>query len=227
MSKTQKAIVTEIEYAGLSFEGLMLPNGKYAIAFTQARELFLVKSVLPKNATRAIKALLPKDLSFSKIPTEMNSRPVWVLELNQISQLVLSLAFTGNEVAQKFAMASVSEKLERVFDSAFGVIVEERERELRFAARLSSKATFRPLTDLLKENGYDRDHIDPKKRYQTFIWEFQTALGIKSGTRDEINADELMRLVSVQSRLIGLIEAKVDPWDALEATIQSIAEGKI
>lgn len=38
---TDKARVTQIKYAGLEFEGLMLPSGEYAIALAQFSVVFL------------------------------------------------------------------------------------------------------------------------------------------------------------------------------------------
>ena len=210
---TDKAIVAHIKYAGQEFEGLMLPDGTYAISFTQVRTL-LELPVRQDNLVRDLKALLPKDFPFVKASTELNSRKIWILTLDQFSVLLALLAHKNTKALQ-FILASTTEKLERIFDNAFGQIVDERERELRFAARMSSKATFKPLMDELKKHGFTADHPDTKYRYQYYIWRFQTALGIKSGTRDEISADQLMDIVSAQSTLKGMIMAGTPPLDAL------------
>lgn len=222
--KTQKAILASVSHAGLKFEALMLPDGSYRIGVSQIAQLNLVR---PNQASRTIKRLLGSDFQFDQVKSELNPKAINTLTLEEFGKVVKLLAKQGNEIAWALLEASLLEKLERILDSTFGVIVEERERELRFAARLSSKITFHPLTDCLKARGFDQESPYKLERYSTYIWELQTALGIESGTRDDINAVELMRLVTVQSKLTGMMEAGVEPWEALSSVIQSIKEGLI
>ena len=206
-----KAIVTTIHYAGLEFEGLMLPDGNYAIAVSQAFKL-LDPSVLLRNQLRKVKSLLGKDISVLKISSEINSNKVNILTLDLYSQLLMKLAFTGNELAQNFLLASTTEKLERVFDKAFDIVREEREREARFAARLSTKATFRPMTDQLKRLGFTESW-----EYGKFIRIFQETLDIECGTRDLQPLDKLMVLSNHQAVITHLLKNNVDPWIALKS----------
>lgn len=203
-----KAIVTTINYAGLSFDGLMLPDGSYAIGVSQLSALFQFPS---KHASRTVKAILGQGFQFPKSASEINPKKVNILSLDHLTIVATVLMTQGNEIATKFVMASVTEKMERVFDNAFGVVVEEREREQRFAARLMTKATFRPLTDALLEAGFSEGW-----EYGKYIKEFQTHIGFKSGDRDTLDLQTLMWLGNCQGELKCLIKAGYLPWDALE-----------
>lgn len=214
MTQTQKAIVTKINYAGLAFDGLMLPDGSYAIAFKQVDTLFNLG--LQKNITRGVKALFPKGTQdFKKTLTEMSTNQMWILTLDQFSACCAILC-TKNEFAMNFVLASTTEKLERIFDSAFGVVIEEREREQRFAARLMTKASFRPLTDQLQLAGFTESW-----EYGKFIKAFQDHLSIETGTRDDLDLQELLYLGNCQSELKCLMKAGYSPWDALELWIST------
>jgi len=205
-----KATVTTIKYAGLSFEGLMMPNGEYRIAFTQCKNLFLKETILSKNVTRAIKALLPKEFSFSKCETELHSKKIWTMDLTQFTILMTILMSKGNPIATNFVIASTTEKLERVFDTAFDVLVTEREREARFAARLDTKATFKPLTDELKKFGFSESW-----QYGKFVKQFQDIIGFESGERDKLELSTLLELGNCQSELKMLMRVGYSPWEAL------------
>jgi len=143
-----KAIVTTINYAGLNFEGLMLPDGSYAVGLAQLNPLLAVPQ---KNAARDLKSLLGKEFQYLKVASELNPRKVSILTLPQLSTVVKGLAKQGNKQAWKLLDACFLEKMERIFDSAFGNEVGEREREARFKLRMRSKVTRRSYTDILKE----------------------------------------------------------------------------
>ncbi|MGL6340188.1 MAG: hypothetical protein ACRC80_13750 [Waterburya sp.] len=205
---TEKAIVCWIEYAGLEFEGLMLPCGKYAMALSQVARLFQFDQ---NQATRTVKRLLGRGFQFDRASSELNPKAVNILELHQVSIVAALLMAKGNSLATQFILASVTEKLERVFDNSFGVVIEERDREARFAARLNTKATFRPLTDVLKESGFSEPW-----QYGKFVKQFQTHLGFESGERDRLDLSTLIWLGNCQSELKCLIKAGYEPWTALE-----------
>lgn len=180
--KTERSQITTIEYAGMSFEALMHPDGSYGIAVSQVAKLI---SATPQNLVKSLKRKLGKDIPLLRAATELNSNKAIVLTLEQTSKYMVQMAFEGNEVARAFVEASVTEKLERIVDQAFGVKVSEEQRESRFASRIDTKRTFRVLTDALKEVGFQ------DKDYAAFVSKFQRMLGIKDGTRDELSKEEL------------------------------------
>lgn len=203
-----KAIVTKINYAGLEFEGLMLPDGSYGVALPQIAALFQFPN---KHASRQVKSLLGNGFQFPKAKSELHPKAVNYLTLETFSLLTIHLMKKGNAVAEAFVFASVTEKIERIFDNAFGVVVEERDREARFAARLETKIAFRPLTDQLQRHGFTEDW-----QYGKFIKAFQDFLGFNSGERDALDIPTLIRLGNCQMELRALMASGYEPWTALE-----------
>ena len=64
-----KAIVAQIEYAGLSFEGLLLPDDSYAISVTQANKI-LQFSAHPNHASRSVKRILGDEFQPTRMASE-------------------------------------------------------------------------------------------------------------------------------------------------------------
>ena len=146
-----KAIVQKINYAGLEFEGLMLPDGSYRIGLSQ---LYPLLAVPPRNASRTVRRLLGKEFQFLQVQSELNPKKVNTISLEELTKVIKTLAKRGEEKAWALLEASFTEKIERIFDAAFGKEVEEREREAKFKARLQHKKQFRPkFTDWLKADG--------------------------------------------------------------------------
>jgi len=203
-----KAIVTTIKYAGLVFEGLMLPDGTYMIGTSQLNPLL---SVPPKNATRTVNRALGEGFQFLRVSSELNPKKINALTLDQLSSVIKALAKKGNEQAWNLLDACFLEKMERIFDSAFGIEVEERKREQRFAARLMTKATFRPLTDELKRQGFTEGW-----EYGKYVHRFQSIIGFEDGTRDNLDLETLLVLGNCQAELKILMRSGYSPWDALD-----------
>lgn len=209
MPTIKQAEVTQVLVPGTSIliNGLMFPNGEYGVAVPQITELNLVRQ---NQASRDIKALLGKDFQFDKATTILNPKAVNVVSLEDFNRILMALAFKGNEFCQQWLMACSSEKLTRLFDTSFGILREEREHADRFAARIRTKDTFRPLTDALKEAGFTEGW-----EYGKYIKEFQTALGFESGMRDSLDLQTLLMLGNCQMELRMLMKAGYEPWIAL------------
>lgn len=204
---TSKAILTEINHAGLTFSGLMMPDGQYLIGVSQLNSLNLIPQ---KNASRVVKGLLGKEFQFLKVLSELHPKRVDTLTLEQFGQVVKMLAKKGNEAAWAILEASLLEKLERIFDASFGVEIDEREREQRFAARLMTKATFRPLTDELQRHGFTEGW-----QYGKYISKFQAIIGFEDGTRDKLPLETLLMLGNCQAELKILMRSGYTPEEAL------------
>ena len=66
----EKARVTEINYAGLTFEGLMLPSGEYALTLKQFSNIFLESQ---NPSTKRLRTMTGVDFKTRKAPTETNN----------------------------------------------------------------------------------------------------------------------------------------------------------
>ena len=62
----QKAEIVTITLGDAPIECLVMPDGSYRIAFAQVARLF---GMPQKNASRDLKALLPKDSAYLKVRT--------------------------------------------------------------------------------------------------------------------------------------------------------------
>lgn len=81
---TVKAIVATVKIGHCEIQGLMLPNGDFAIAVPQVAELF---SIPQKNSSRDFKALLGNNFSFLTTKSELHSNPVNILSLSEFEVL--------------------------------------------------------------------------------------------------------------------------------------------
>jgi hypothetical protein len=151
MSNQTKAIVAEVKIGSVSIEGLMLPDGTFAVGASQLAELNLVSQ---DNYNRDLKAILGKDFPLVKSSSELNSKKVNILTLPQVEMVITQLAFKGNEVAQQLMLALIGLSLQQLFCDSFGIKFDGNDRQEWLTTRLQSKHTRRNLTDRLKDVGY-------------------------------------------------------------------------
>ena len=184
--ESTKAVVTQIEYAGLSFEGLMLPSGEYAVTLKQFSDIFLESQ---NPSAKRLKVKTGIDFKTRKLPTETNRKPSVIISLEDMGLMIQVLAQKGNQQAIAFAVASITEKLERIFDAAFGKEVTEREREVRFNERLFHKKQYHPcLTIWFKTDGVEG------QEYGVRMNAFKRAAQCPIKSVDQYDAEELHRL---------------------------------
>ncbi len=150
-----KAIVAEIEYAGLKFEGLMLPDGSYGIALSQICKLFLEwQKASLKRVESNTGLTFESGKDYVRIATELNNKKSVVIKLDCLSRILMVFAFKGHVRAQNFILACTLEKLERIFDKAFDKQVAEEERENRFKKRMQFRKDYHPSWTIWgKEDG--------------------------------------------------------------------------
>ena len=91
-----KAVVSQVDLGFTKIEGLMLPDGTYAVAVPQVADLF---SIPNKNASRDFKALLGKDFSFLKTKSELNSKEVNILTIAHVTKVIYLLSLKGDDKA--------------------------------------------------------------------------------------------------------------------------------
>jgi hypothetical protein len=143
-----KAQVATIDLGFTQFDGLMLPDGQYAIAVPQAADLFeRSRSV----ASRDFKRLLGARFESSKMTTEFNQAPVNVISISVFRLLVRELDKQGNQIATALVDAFFEESIERRFDTAFEKKVSETEYNQRLVLRMSRLMARHAWTDILRD----------------------------------------------------------------------------
>ena len=143
-----KAQIALIDLGFVKFEGLMLPNGDYAIAVPQIADLFQASR---NTASRDFKRLLGERFQPSKISTQFNQAPVNVIDIASFTILVRALDKAGYKTATALIDAFFEEGIERRFDRAFNRVVEEAEYNARLALRMKRLMARRAWTDVLQD----------------------------------------------------------------------------
>ena len=147
-NNTSKAVVATVDLGFTKIEGLMLPNGGYAVAVPQLADVFQ----LDKNqASRSMKALMGKGFRFDTAKSELHPKSVNILSVSQASKLVYLLAVKGNDIANEFMLALVEEGLDRRFSKAFNQRVTEEEYQERIALRMKRLQARKLWTDILRD----------------------------------------------------------------------------
>jgi len=144
---TVKAVVAPVQIGNLTVNGLMLPNGDFAIAVPQVAELFQFDT---NQASRSIKSLLGKDFQFDTAKSELNPKAVNILSLTEFEVLILELVIRGNEKAIAFQRNLVGLALIQLFNDAFGIKFEQTDRQTWLKERQDGKFYRRSLTDAIK-----------------------------------------------------------------------------
>lgn len=206
-----KAEVTQVQIGSVSIEGLMSENGDFGVAVPQYADIFETSR---NTASRDIKRLLDKgsktSIIFEKWRTPFNRADVNVIPLEHWSNLVFELALSGNKKAIDLSRLLQGLSWYQLFSDAFGIKFEQEERQQWLITRMATKHDFSPLTNMLKHYGFKGS-----REYALFMGAFQTKLGIKSGTRDQLSVEQLVMLQGAQVKLTTLMECGFAPWQAL------------
>lgn len=161
---TQKAIVATVKYYPTDIEGLLMPDGTFAVALIQVADRFQIPQ---KNSSRDVKALLSKDSSFLKTTTEISKTPLVILTLEQYGEVRKQLAKKGNQFAfeELIGLSGLSDV--QLFSDAFGIKFDVEDRQAYLKARLEGKIVRRSLTDAIKDYCLRNDVSDT---YSKFIY---------------------------------------------------------
>jgi len=151
-SITSKAIVSQVKIGSVEVEGLMLPNGDFAIAVSQMSALNLVP---PNRSQKQLKALLGIDLpSHQAVKSELNSKAVNIISLADFEKVIIELAIKGNQKAADFARMMIGLSLHQLFCDSFGIKFEQEHRQEWLKQRMIHKKQFHPyLTAWLQTDG--------------------------------------------------------------------------
>lgn len=82
-----KAKIAQVDFGFTKIDGLMLPDGSYAIATAQANELFSFASH-PNYVNRSLKRILGANFTSVSIKSELHGTPVAILSLDNFKTLV-------------------------------------------------------------------------------------------------------------------------------------------
>ena len=147
-TNTMKAQVATIDLGFAKFDGLMLPNGEYAIAIPQVATL--IQSI-PNTASRDFKRLLGESFNPSKQSIEGTKALVNVVGLQTFTKILYAKAKQGNAIADALVGAMLDEGFERRFDTAFGKKVSEAEYNERLSLRMKRLLARHEWTDVLRD----------------------------------------------------------------------------
>ena len=143
-----KAQVAIIDLGFTQFEGLMLPNGDYAIGVPQIASLI---QTTQNTASRDFNRLLGDGFSPSKQSIEGTKALVNVVDLPAFTKILYAMAKRDNAIADALIQSLLEEGFERRFDIAFGKKVDEAEYNQRLALRMKRLVARRKWTDVLQE----------------------------------------------------------------------------
>ena len=143
-----KAQVATIDLGFAKFDGLMLPDGSYAIAVPQIAELIQFDK---NQASRDFKALLGNGFQFAKASTELNPKAVNIVDVTTFRLILRKLDKQGNAIATALIDAFIEESVDRRLDTAFGKKVSEVERNEILALRMKRLLARHAWTDVLRD----------------------------------------------------------------------------
>jgi len=146
-NSSSKATVAQVKIGHIKIEGLMLPDGSFAIAVPQISSLFLIPI---KNTSRDFKALLGGDFQFLKVGSEIHPKAVNILTLPEFEMLSFELALKENQFAIDFHRSLAGLTLHQLYCDAFGVKFEQQDRQNWLKERQEGKLCRRSLTDATK-----------------------------------------------------------------------------
>ncbi len=145
-----KAKIATVDFGFCKVEGLMLPDGSYLIAVTQANH-FLKFAAHPNYASRSLKRLLKGDFKPIQISTELNPNKVNAITIDEFKRVIRELDKQNNAVASAFIDAALIESVERRFDTAFNIKRSEDERNALMELRIKRLLARRQWTDVMQD----------------------------------------------------------------------------
>lgn len=158
MNNTIKASRTTIALGDIPIEVFMLPSGVYRLSELQVTEAVDKTSGYVRDFLKgkSPEALPWKDYTAEKLEIEKDHTGRGSSRINAIP-IELAVAYwtkeavSGNIKAARLLGACAIESIERRADAAFGVQVEEQERQVKMKARIDGKVVRRQLTDTIAD----------------------------------------------------------------------------
>jgi hypothetical protein len=149
---TKRAVIATVDLGFKQIEGLMLPDGTYAVGVSQLARLF---SFDTNQASRKLKPLLGKDFKFPQAASELNSKKVNILNIADVTRLIYELAKQGNPIADEFMYSLVEEGLDRRFAKAFNQRITDDEYNARLRQRMDRILARYQFTDFIRDRYFE------------------------------------------------------------------------
>lgn len=142
-----------------------------------------------------------------------------------LKQAIGIYAGLGNQACLAFAIACVSESIDRRIDNELGIVVSEEERNEYFKQRLKSKVIRRTLTDYIKEGYPGFTSVD----YALMTLDCYDKLGLrevytahknsdsKEPFRDSLSEDDLRKVVELESFIARYLGRGLSIAEAFES----------
>lgn len=182
-----KAKIATVKIGPLAIEGLLLPDGSFAVGVSQISALF---PAIQNNPSREVKALLGKGIQLVKAASELNPNRVNIVSLEQFSLVVFELALKGQSEAVEFVRALHGLSLHQLFSDAFGIKFEADDRQEWLKQRMLHKKQFHPnLTRWLQADGCKEG-----KDYAAAVNRFKACANLPIKPVAEYSEDELTLL---------------------------------
>jgi hypothetical protein len=154
----EKAVIASVDFGYKKIEGLMLPDGTYAVAVPQIADLI---SASRNTMSRDLKRLLGDGFSPSKQSIMDVKQKINVVKITELMTILNKVAFAGNIQAQELLLAFAEETIERRFNNAFGIKCTEDEYNEKLTIRLKRLLARKDYTDVLMERHIDLYETKP------------------------------------------------------------------
>jgi hypothetical protein len=158
MPQISKAVTLMVDFGFTTIEGLMMPNGDYAVSVPQVAALV---GTSRKTASRDFKRLMGEGFRVSKVATDQGNQRINAMPLDVFTDLLYFLAKQGNPIADSMARAFLHETPQRRFDTAAGKKVEESEYNKRLAQRMERVTARFEWTDAVMSRGLEKTGHKP------------------------------------------------------------------
>jgi hypothetical protein len=122
------AKVAQVPFGNLTIEGLLLEDGKFAVALQQAATLF---QIIPTSAPKWLRTNLGKDSSLYQVKTNRPGRirkPETAISLLDFERLLRALDKANNPIAVNMSDALIGLSLTQLFSDAFEIEVTKEQR---------------------------------------------------------------------------------------------------
>lgn len=147
--KIKKAVVATVKIGHIEFEGLMLPNGDYAIAVSQLVSMNLVP---PNRSLKQLQARSGMEFpSHQKVKSGLNSKTINIISLLDFERLLAKLDRNGQKTAQDLRDELIGLSFHQLFSDAFGQKFEKEDRQEWLKERQEGKFVRRTFTDAIKD----------------------------------------------------------------------------
>jgi hypothetical protein len=178
---TTKALIAKVKFAAdLEIECLKLPDGSYGIGVSQITSVFS----LPKNhATREVKALLGKDISLPQTTSELNSKKVNFVTLQQFVSVCRALDKKGNVIAGRLIEIHLEASFTSIVAGGFNDKFTQDDLAEQVELRMVHKKTFPLMTRWF--------HLDGVTNYGLEVNRFKRSAGLPIKSVDLYSKYEL------------------------------------